>query len=103
MITGVRSIQWSNLMISFTDPEVKITSRSRGTLKYFSDLGPHGLKSLPPPAPLTYHPLPFQKIIFVLKDNLFGDFLFRPKVQTKQSTSDSPITWTLKEEPALKQ
>lgn len=86
MITGVRLIQRSNLMISFTDPEVKITSRSRGTLKYFSDLGPHGLKSL-----------------FVLKDNFFGDFLFRPKVQTKQSTSDSPIRWTLKEEPALKQ
>ena len=62
MITGVSSIQWSNLMISFTDPEVKITSRSRGTLKYFSDLGPHGLKS-----------------------------------------SDSPVRWTLKEEPALKQ
>lgn len=101
IITGVRSIQWSNLMISFTDPEVKITSRSRGTLKYFSDLGPHGLKS--PPPPLTYHPLPFQKIIFVLKDNFFWDFLFRPKVQTKQSTSDSPIRWTLKEEPALKQ
>ena len=100
MITGVRSIEWSNLTISFTDPEVKITSRSRGTLKYFSDLGPHGLKS---PPPLTYHPLPFQKIIFVLKDNFFRDFLFRPKVQTKQSTSDSPIRWTLKEEPALKQ
>lgn len=82
MITGVRSIQWSNLTISFTDPEVKITSHSRGTLKYFSDLGPHSFKF--PPPPLTYHPLPFQKIFFVLKDNLFGDFLFRPKVQTKQ-------------------
>ena len=98
MITGVGSIQWSNITISFTDPEVKITSRSKGTLKYFSDLGPHGFKSPP-----TYHPLPFQKNIFVLKDNLFGDFLFRPKVQTKQSTSESPIRWTLKGEPALKQ
>lgn len=65
IITGVRSIQWSNLMISFTDPEVKITSRSRGTLKYFSDLGPHGLKSPPPPWRTT--PFPSKKLFLYSK------------------------------------
>lgn len=78
MITGVRSIQWSNLMISFTDPEVKITSRSMGTLKYFSDLGPHGLKSPPPPDV----PPPF------LPKNYFctqRQLLWRFPLQTKSS------------------
>lgn len=80
IITGVRSIQWSNLMISFTDPEVKITSRSRGTLKYFSDLGPHGLKSPPPP---DVPPPSLPKNYFCTQRQLLSRFPLQTKSSNK--------------------
>ena len=91
MITGVRSIEWSNLTISFTDPEVKITSRSRGTLKYFSDLGP------PPSLPKKYFSTQRQLVwrfpLHTKSSNKTINFRVPHQMDTQGRTCTETINW----------